>query len=840
MNDQIEIKDLDQLTEVDGADQIAVQRASDGKLYRANKDEVKGDAATVDVHSTETGAAGTDAIVTNEGTTSAAKFKFVIPRGDKGEKGNEGAQVDSVEFSGNDMIFTLDDGSIVTLTNAKLDLKGDTGETGETGASIISAAFVGNDLVFTKDDSSTVTLANAKIVLKGDTGEVGPAGDEVELRKTETHIEWKLSKETDWNELIALSEITGEDGTNGQEVSLQKTSTHIQWKLGDGAWQDLIALSELKGEKGEAGDTGITWESTWDIATPYSARDVVYYDGSSWIATQDNVGKTPSAISDYWDLLALKGEDGEGQVDAVISPLTDGSPTTAAQVNAIINTIAAKGGGTIKFLVGQYGFNDDINLKSGVAIIPETPGGVLFSFAGTNKGVKIHGTLIYDTGTVSITQGTNTVTGHGTLFEANVTAGQKIFLYDKYWTIASVDSDTQLTLSTSYTAQTLTEEPYVIANTIEGVTVGLFAIFGSSGAGISIQYAANIFPDMILIGNDIGVKFNKATIVNVTVFLGDSNRVHLYGDTNKTSIREGAMENSTEKGLHLTNGISNHFEDIGIWNSGQEGIYVENAKESIISGVFTYFSGADGIKMVNTKALKLANSFSKYNTGNGLTIDSNCEDNIVVGCDLGENTGDDIGDSGTRTVISGCSPIAINSFEQTANKKTAFQETPTDTAYPTEKLVKDSLDAKLAITSKASSSEINTGTEDGKYTTPKGLAEQTVLEKTANKKTNLTDNSDDYYPTQKAVKTAVDTKQDNLTTTTVEITVADWDGGTTVTKTVSGMKPTSLVWVSPAVASMEKYLEFNVMATAQDTDEITFTADETPDEAININIIYEL
>jgi len=41
----------------------------------------KGDAATADVHSTITGDAGTDAIVSNEGTTSAALFKFTIPRG---------------------------------------------------------------------------------------------------------------------------------------------------------------------------------------------------------------------------------------------------------------------------------------------------------------------------------------------------------------------------------------------------------------------------------------------------------------------------------------------------------------------------------------------------------------------------------------------------------------------------------------------------------------------------------------------------------------------------------------------------------------------------------------
>ncbi|MDD4469228.1 MAG: hypothetical protein PHR29_04730, partial [Acholeplasmataceae bacterium] len=38
-----------------------------------------------------------------------------------------------------------------------------------------------------------------------------------------------------------------------------------------------------------------------------------------------------------------------------------------------------------------------------------------------------------------------------------------------------------------------------------------------------------------------------------------------------------------------------------------------------------------------------------------------------------------------------------------------------------------------------------------------------TAENVANKKTNLVDNSDTYYPTQKAVKTAVDAKQDTLT-----------------------------------------------------------------------------
>lgn len=49
-----------------------------------------GQAATITVGTTTTGEPGTDAYVTNVGSTSAAKFNFTIPRGEKGEKGDKG------------------------------------------------------------------------------------------------------------------------------------------------------------------------------------------------------------------------------------------------------------------------------------------------------------------------------------------------------------------------------------------------------------------------------------------------------------------------------------------------------------------------------------------------------------------------------------------------------------------------------------------------------------------------------------------------------------------------------------------------------------------------------
>ena len=56
--------------------------------------------------------------------------------------------------------------------------------------------------------------------------------------------------------------------------------------------------------------------------------------------------------------------------------------------------------------------------------------------------------------------------------------------------------------------------------------------------------------------------------------------------------------------------------------------------------------------------------------------------------------------------------VNLNNVENSTNKVTAFQVTPTDTAYPSEKLVKDSLDGKQAAGSYAT----GTGTADGTNT----------------------------------------------------------------------------------------------------------------------------
>jgi hypothetical protein len=55
--------------------------------------------------------------------------------------------------------------------------------------------------------------------------------------------------------------------------------------------------------------SGLTWLGPWDSTFPYSPGDAVNYQGSSWVALQENVN-SPPVEGDDWTLLAQQGEPG--------------------------------------------------------------------------------------------------------------------------------------------------------------------------------------------------------------------------------------------------------------------------------------------------------------------------------------------------------------------------------------------------------------------------------------------------------------------------------------------------------------------------------------------------
>ena len=71
-----------------------------------------------------------------------------------------------------------------------------------------------------------------------------------------------------------------------------------------------------------------------------------------------------------------------------------------------------------------------------------------------------------------------------------------------------------------------------------------------------------------------------------------------------------------------------------------------------------------------------------------------------------------------------------------------------------------------------------------------------------------------------------------VTYQTVTIAVADWSGGTTCTKSVTGVTATTWNVFAFAESYREKIIEFDVRPSGQGAGTITFTADSTPDAEI--------
>ena len=76
---------------------FGIPRGADGAKGDPGTD---GAAATINVKSTTTGAAGTNATVVNDGSSSAAELVFTIPRGDTGAQGPEGPAGTSIAIAG--------------------------------------------------------------------------------------------------------------------------------------------------------------------------------------------------------------------------------------------------------------------------------------------------------------------------------------------------------------------------------------------------------------------------------------------------------------------------------------------------------------------------------------------------------------------------------------------------------------------------------------------------------------------------------------------------------------------------------------------------------------------
>ncbi len=98
-----------------------------------------------------------------------------------------------------------------------------------------------------------------------------------------------------------------------------------------------------KGDEGPAGPVGaagLVFRSTWNPATSYVVGDVVFYDGSSYVCSNNVTSTTPpNADTTNWDFLALQGLQGPaggGFAASVVNKAGTGSSTAQVRLNSIL------------------------------------------------------------------------------------------------------------------------------------------------------------------------------------------------------------------------------------------------------------------------------------------------------------------------------------------------------------------------------------------------------------------------------------------------------------------------------------------------------------------------
>lgn len=301
----------------------------------------KGDSATITIGTTTTGNEGTNATVTNTGTSSDAVFNFTIPRGNTGAQG-EAATINVGTTETISPGTSAEVSNSGTSSNAVFNFKiprgekGDTGDTGATPSINVGTTTTGNpgtEASVTKDKSSTETNVIFDFTIprgdKGETGEQGIKGDKGDTGVTFTPsvsqdgiISW--TNDGDLKNPSSV-DIKGDKG-DAATVSIGSTVTTEPGTSASvtntGTSNDAIFnFSIPKGEKGDKGETGSVGPQG-QSATIEVGSTVTSQPGSK--ASVTNSGTSSAAVFNFTIPEGQKGNpgnDGEkGDPGAVFTP----------------------------------------------------------------------------------------------------------------------------------------------------------------------------------------------------------------------------------------------------------------------------------------------------------------------------------------------------------------------------------------------------------------------------------------------------------------------------------------------------------------------------------------
>jgi hypothetical protein len=349
-----------------------------------------------------------------------------------------------------------------------------------------------------------------------------------------------------------------------------------------------------------------------------------------------------------------------------------------------IDKLAINGQGILNLAPDVYTVDTyDIVVPSDIVI---RGNGATIDFNGSAHQILMEGTLVYNTGTISINFGDTTLTGTGTTWDVSM-EGHSVLIGDFWYVVETVNSTTDITIDAPFMGEDLSGDTYVIADILTSLGLEDLNVQNSTVSAIKGRYIDGCNMDNVNVySSDIGFDFEDCSNVTLPAFstydcttwsVLFNNVPYAVFDNfgilqgagisltrvSNTAMGAGSFQATTTVALSFTDCFNFGVINYAIIGSASHGIEMvsDNYDIDLISGYYAQITG-DCIKLTDTAdGLTMNNNSFKTYGGYGINIgNANCDKNIITANSFDGGGSGAVNDSGTGTLIRSNIGVADN------------------------------------------------------------------------------------------------------------------------------------------------------------------------------------